>query len=232
MAALNRSGIRMLAGTFAGPFIQTAVFFGFAGRLDLPGGWIYLFAALIAMFAGIVIVARVNPELVNIRGNWKNQPGTKTWDRRLIPLFGLTGFYLVPLVAGLDVGRYRWSVLPLWLAAPGVVLLLAGSTLTHWAMIVNRHFEVTVRLQTDLGHTVVMTGPYAVIRHPGYLGVSFWILPAPLIFGSAAAFIPSVVSVAVLILRAALEDRTLQKELPGYPEYACRTRYRLIPGIW
>jgi len=33
-------------------------------------------------------------------------------------------------------------------------------------------------------------------------------------------------------VRTALEDRTLQQELPGYREYADRVRYRLIPGVY
>ncbi len=44
--------------------------------------------------------------------------------------------------------------------------------------------------------------------------------------------IASGVSALLLILRTALEDRTLQAELPGYAEYARRVRYRLLPGVW
>jgi protein-S-isoprenylcysteine O-methyltransferase Ste14 len=39
-------------------------------------------------------------------------------------------------------------------------------------------------------------------------------------------------SAVLLENRAALEDRTLQAELPGYAEYARRVRYRLLPGVW
>ena len=38
--------------------------------------------------------------------------------------------------------------------------------------------------------------------------------------------------VAAMVIRTALEDRTLQVELPGYAEYATRTKYRLLPGVW
>jgi len=37
---------------------------------------------------------------------------------------------------------------------------------------------------------------------------------------------------AAVVVRTALEDRTLRRELAGYAEYAKRTRYRLLPGIW
>jgi protein-S-isoprenylcysteine O-methyltransferase Ste14 len=36
----------------------------------------------------------------------------------------------------------------------------------------------------------------------------------------------------LILIRTALEDRTLQEELSGYAEYTHRVRYRLVPGIW
>ena len=97
---------------------------------------------------------------------------------------------------------------------------------------VNRFFSGTVRIQTERGHRVVTGGPYRFVRHPGYLGGVISYLAMPLILGSAWAYIPAAVGMAVTAIRAALEDRTLKKELPGYLEYTQATRYRLIPGIW
>jgi len=37
---------------------------------------------------------------------------------------------------------------------------------------------------------------------------------------------------ATIVVRTVLEDRALRRELPGYPQYCTRTRYRLIPGLW
>jgi protein-S-isoprenylcysteine O-methyltransferase Ste14 len=97
---------------------------------------------------------------------------------------------------------------------------------------VNRHFEPTVRIQTDRGHTVIDTGPYALVRHPGYVAASLLVLGMPLSLGSYWASIPAILSYLLLVVRTALEDRTLQDELPGYKEYARRVRYRLLPGVW
>ena len=46
------------------------------------------------------------------------------------------------------------------------------------------------------------------------------------------AQIGAMLIVIVFVIRTALEDRTLQAELPGYAEYAQHTRYRLVPGVW
>jgi protein-S-isoprenylcysteine O-methyltransferase Ste14 len=77
-----------------------------------------------------------------------------------------------------------------------------------------------------------MSGPYNFVRHPGYLGFFGWNLSAPMLLGSWWAFIPAVLSVISIVIRTALEDRTLRAELDGYEEYVRRIRYRLIPGVW
>jgi protein-S-isoprenylcysteine O-methyltransferase Ste14 len=89
-----------------------------------------------------------------------------------------------------------------------------------------------VRIQTDRGHQVVSSGPYRWIRHPGYAGALLTYLTTPLFLDSGWSFLPTVFIMILLVIRTALEDRTLQKELPGYAEYARRVQYRLLPGIW
>jgi protein-S-isoprenylcysteine O-methyltransferase Ste14 len=229
---LRKPGVRVLVGSFLGSFIQTALLFGAAGRFDLPRAWLFLAVSLVEMFGNVVIVGFANPGLLNHRGAWKEKKDVKAWDRKLLPVFGVFGIYVIPLVMGLDVGRYHWSNLGLWATILGVVLFSFGWVLLTWAMLVNTHFETIVRIQTDRNHHVVTTGPYAVIRHPGYVGASLWALGSPLIVGSAYGLIPAGITVGLLVLRTYLEDKTLQAELPGYAEYAKRVRYRLIPGIW
>ena len=144
----------------------------------------------------------------------------------------LTALLLVPAVAGLDVGRYLWSSLELPYAVVGVVSLVVASVLINWTMIENPYFEPTVRIQDDRGHHVVTTGPYAIVRHPGYLSGILWLASIPLILGSLYAFAPVALYTVLMGLRTYLEDRTLQEELPGYTEYVERVKYRLFPGIW
>jgi protein-S-isoprenylcysteine O-methyltransferase Ste14 len=98
--------------------------------------------------------------------------------------------------------------------------------------LVNRFFSAVVRIQRDREHTVVTSGPYRLIRHPGYAGALITSLAIPLLLGSLWALIPAALVVCLLILRTALEDRTLQEKLDGYREYAGRVRYRLLPGVW
>jgi len=229
---LEKPGIVVLVGSFLGAFIEAALLFVAAGRLDLPRAWLFVVVSLVGMFGQSVLVAAVNPGLVNHRGGWKKKKDTQPWDKLLLILYGLLAFYVLPVVVGLDVGRYRWSSLGPWAVVVGTILFAAGTVVLTWAMLVNTHFEVTVRIQHDRGHQVVTAGPYRIVRHPGYVGASLWALAGPLIVGSAFGFVPAAGAIAILIVRTALEDKTLQNQLPGYTQYAQKTKFRLLPPIW
>ena len=104
--------------------------------------------------------------------------------------------------------------------------------LVTWSMASNRFFSSYVRIQKDRGHVVASGGPYRYVRHPGYVGMLGFGLATPLILGSVWALIPAGLTLVVVVVRTALEDRTLQRELEGYQAYAQRVRYRLVPGLW
>jgi protein-S-isoprenylcysteine O-methyltransferase Ste14 len=135
-------------------------------------------------------------------------------------------------VAALDDGRYHWFPVPWWVCGIGYVLLIAGMVGLTWAESVNKFFEPTVRIQTDRGHTVIDFGPYAIVRHPGYVSAFLVFIGIPLSLGSLLALIPAVMACLLLIVRTIWEDQTLRDELTGYREYAQRVRYRLIRGVW
>jgi len=208
-----------------------AVFFASAGRRDLPRAWLFFGAAFVYFVASTLALYRYNPELLIARLTLRRE-GSKTWDEILMRAANLTGMLLIPAVAGLDLGRYGWSSLGLIYVVPGFALFILGAVLITWAMIVNRYFESTVRIQEDRDHEVVSTGPYRFVRHPGYLSGILWMSSIPLIIGSLYAFIPVMIYSAMMILRTHLEDRTLRDELPGYAEYAERVKFRLLPGVW
>jgi protein-S-isoprenylcysteine O-methyltransferase Ste14 len=211
--------------------IMMVVFYVSAGRTDIPRSW-FLFSVVFVYFvASNLTLYRYNPSLLIQRLKIRRE-GSKTWDEVLVRVSNLTALLLVPAVAGLDMGRYQWSSLGLSYAVLGVVSLVVASVLINWAMIENPYFEPTVRIQDDRDHHVVTTGPYAIIRHPGYLSGILWLASIPLILGSLYAFAPVALYTVLMSLRTYLEDKTLQEELPGYTEYAERVKSRLFPGIW
>jgi protein-S-isoprenylcysteine O-methyltransferase Ste14 len=114
----------------------------------------------------------------------------------------------------------------------GIALVLFGFVPLAGAMASNKFFDPTVRIQTEAGHRVMDSGPYRIVRHPGYVGVILHFVAVPIALGTWVALIPALIGAGLYVARTALEDQTLQRELPGYADFAKRTRYRLLPGIW
>jgi protein-S-isoprenylcysteine O-methyltransferase Ste14 len=113
-----------------------------------------------------------------------------------------------------------------------LALAAAGYGFAGWALLENRFFSAVVRIQSERGHVVCDTGPYKIVRHPGYSGSVLPPFAMALALDSVWILIPATAAVVIAVVRTALEDRTLQEELPGYREYADRVRYRLLPGIY
>jgi protein-S-isoprenylcysteine O-methyltransferase Ste14 len=201
-----------------------------AGTWAWSRGWLFLFVFLGASVVSNLYLMKVNPDVIAGRINRHERP--RRWDL-LLGLIGLLPTMLaIPIVAALDDGRFHGSNLPWWACVVGYALMITGFVGVTWATSVNKFFEPSVRIQADRGHRVIDTGPYAIVRHPGYaLGYPLF-LGMPLALGSLWALIPALLVGPLLVLRTIGEDRTLQTELPGYKEYAQRVRYRLVPGIW
>ena len=136
------------------------------------------------------------------------------------------------LVAGLD-DLFDWSpTFSLPLTILSLFIFLAGYDFGAYAWSENRYFPVMARIQTERGHQVVSSGPYAWVRHPGYAGSLLANPAAPILLGSWWAFVPTLLMTVLQIVRTSLEDSMLQNELEGYRDYTRRVRYRLVPGVW
>jgi protein-S-isoprenylcysteine O-methyltransferase Ste14 len=195
-------------------------------------GWAYSFLFGSAGVGLRLWAERRHPGLMAERAQLSRAPGIKPWDRLLAPLMALTLGLPLFVVAGLD-HRFQLSPhFPTWLNILGLVLAALGYGFAGWAMVENRFFSAVVRIQSERGHAVCDTGPYEIVRHPGYSGSVLATLAMALALDSVWTLIPATAAVVIAVVRTALEDRTLQKELPGYREYADRVRYRLIPGIY
>jgi protein-S-isoprenylcysteine O-methyltransferase Ste14 len=194
--------------------------------------WVYTVLIVAAGVGSRIWAERRHPGLMAERADAVKAQGVKPWDKVLAPLMAVSISFPLVIVAGLD-HRYGWSpAFPLWLNISGFILIAAGYGFAAWALAENRNFSGTVRIQTNRGHEVCDSGPYRIVRHPGYAGN---ILPLPgiaLALSSVWTLIPAAIALIIAVIRTALEDRTLQEELPGYRDYARRVRYRLLPEIY
>ena len=211
--------------------VQITVFFFSAGGIIDARAWIFFCASFLHYSVSTAVQYKFNPELLVQRLKIKRE-GSKLWDEILMRVSNLTVLILIPVIAGFDIGRFLWSRLDIYFAVVGFVLFFVSTVLINWAMLVNPYFEQTVRIQKDRGHKMITSGPYKIVRHPGYLAGILYTLSIPLIIGSLYTIIPVGIYVLLIVVRTLLEDRTLHRELDGYPGYAKKVRYKLLPWLW
>lgn len=225
----KRGVMKWLIREIVGVLFVAATLFIPAGSLDWVMGWalVAIYAAWVAANA-LILIPR-SPELLAERAS--RRKGTKTWDMVLLSLIGLTTISK-HVIAGLD-HRFGWTPpMPPAIQIAALIVAALGYALGTWSMAANAFFSTVVRIQEDRDHAVAMAGPYHYVRHPGYAGSFAFELATPILLGSLWALIPGGLAALLLVIRTALEDRTLHKELDGYGAYAKRVRYRLLPGLW
>ncbi len=212
-----------------GIVVMGVALFWSAGRIDWWPAWASIAVMLAWITATAIVVLRFNPALLAERLGPRK--GAKPWDTAIMSMLGLTQLVRY-IVAGLD-QRYGWTGgFPLAAQTAALAVCALGYALVVWATASNAFFSQIVRIQSERGHAVVTGGPYHHVRHPAYIGAILYELAVPVLLASWWALIASGVSAILLILRTALEDRTLQAELTGYVDYSRQVRHRLLPGIW
>jgi len=202
------------------------------GDLGWWQAWLYSLLILVSGIGGRMWAERRHPGLTAERQNIEKAQSAKAWDKVLAPLMAISVSFPMVIVAGLD-HRFGWSPLfSLLLIVLGFLLIALGYAFAAWALIENRFFFSVVRIAVDRGHVVCDSGPYRIVRHPGYAGNMLALPGMALALSSTWVLIPAAVALIIAVIRTALEDQILLKELPGYSDYARRVRYRLIPGIY
>lgn len=223
---LKKNILRRMLQVGLSILLIAAILFITSGSLTWFFAWMYLGASVLIVAVNAFVLPA---ELISERGRKKEN--VERWDRIISALIILPALAIF-VISALDF-RYRWSSeMPFWVHLVGLLFYFSGNALITWAMVSNVYFSTAVRIQCDREHQVATGGPYALVRHPGYLGMIVYYLATPIALGSIWALLPALLTAVLFILRTALEDRTLRVKLEGYKDYAERVRYRLIPGIW
>lgn len=227
----NLSKVKLIVRLLIYLVIVAALQFALAGTIHWVWGWIFLGVyGLVTL--GSSLLVDVDEEMEEERTTMKED--VKPWDKILAGGGSILFPFSFVIVGSLD-QRFGWTrpeSFALWLKLAAVVVGILGYGFSSWAARENKFYARFVRIQHERGHHPVTTGPYRIVRHPGYAGLIWFVLAAAVLLESTWALIPSGVIVILLVIRTALEDRTLQEELDGYKEYTHQTRFRLFPGIW
>ena len=179
---------------------------------------------------GFVLIAWRSPGLITERT--RPGPGTLEGYGQETALYALPSLAHWVLAAVDRPGTAWWRPMPTPLHALGLLAYALANIVVIWAELANPFFSSAVRIQTERGQHVVTTGPYAVVRHPGYAAGAAFLVSSALALGSWVSLLPALFFSVALIRRTRIEDAFLQQHLPGYRQYAERVRFRLVPGLW
>lgn len=207
-----------------------ALLFGGAGRVNWPAGWVLTILFFALSQVAMMRLARRDPALLIERLKFPIQRGQPRWDKIfMLALCLLWIFWLV--VMGLD-ARFHWSAMPVWVQVAGAVGFVAGYAIIIRAFDENTFLAPVVKIQRQRGHHVISTGPYALVRHPMYSGMSLMVPSIALLLGSWIGFAVAFAIILAAAWRAVMEERVLRAGLEGYADYAARVRYRFVPLLW
>jgi len=221
---------KWLFQTFAWIVALAALLFVPAGTLHWPAAWVFL-GFMIAIGLGFGgWLARRDPALLAERMRSPIQPDQPAADKKLLLALGLV--ILIWFIAmGLD-QRWHLSGMSIAWQVIGLALLILSSAFIAWVFRENSFAAAAVRLQSERGHHVISSGPYAFVRHPMYGGAILFMLGVALLVGSWWGVVMSPVFAILFGIRTRIEENTLTAGLPEYADYAARVRYRLVPGVW
>ena len=217
---------RMVVTRFALVFIVLGlILFLPAWTFNYWQAWVYMLILVVPMLFIIRYLYKNDPELLERRMRMRERQKTQ----KLIQAAGWPLFLMAFIIPGFDY-RLHWSNMPLTFIIISEVLVLLSYTFVGLVFKTNSYASRIV--EVEKGQKVITTGPYAIVRHPMYLGVLFFYVFSPLALGSYWATIPALLIIPILCIRIIGEEKELLENLEGYKEYAIVTRYRLVPGIW
>jgi protein-S-isoprenylcysteine O-methyltransferase Ste14 len=219
---LKTAMTRLLLGVAA----LGAMLFIPAGTFRYWQAWLWLGVLIIPLLAVGTYLYFKDPALLERRMHTRE---TEKPQSLMIKL-SLIWFLLAFLIPGLD-RRFHWSRVPAEIVWASAFLVFIGYVMI--VMVFRENSYASRVVEVTQGQKVIDTGPYAVVRHPMYLGAIILYAFTPLALGSYWAVLPMWLIIPIItILPIPNEEEVLKRELPGYEEYMQKVKYRLVPGVW
>jgi protein-S-isoprenylcysteine O-methyltransferase Ste14 len=196
-----------------------------AGSLHYWQAWVWLGVLFVPLIFVVNYFLKRDPKFLERRMRLRE----KEAPQKKIQLISGTLFFLGFLIPGLDY-RFGWSSVPVPLVLAADVMVFLGYLFIFLVFRENSYASRIV--EVEAGQRVITSGPYALVRHPMYLGFTVMFLATPPALGSLWALPVFLLLPVFLAFRIRNEEEVLARDLPGYAEYRQKVRYRLIPLVW
>ena len=190
-----------------------------AGTLDYWQAWIFLGAFFAPVLVITIYLMKNDPGLLERRMT-AGPLDEKETSQKVIQFLATIAFIAVMLVPALD-HRFAWSAVPPYVVAVGDILVVLGFYFVFLVFKENTFTSALIELSTN--QKVITTGPYALIRHPMYMGALIMLVGVPLALGSWWGLLTVVPMTLVIVWRLLGEEKFLVKNLAGYSEYQTRS---------
>ncbi|MFI5263928.1 MAG: methyltransferase family protein [Candidatus Kapaibacterium sp.] len=225
MNSLKRKAFEGLVFLFA---VLCLVLFLPAWTIFYPQAWAYLFVFFVSVTAITLYLMKRDTALLERR--MTAGPGAeKEKSQKVIQFFAQFAFISIYVLSALD-HRFGWSAVPVSIIVIGDILVALGLFIVFLVFKENTFTSGIIEVGKE--QTVISTGPYAIVRHPMYIGALLMLLGTPIALDSWWGLLTMIPFTFVIIVRLRNEEKFLLKNLPGYTEYFGKVRYRLVPGIY
>ncbi len=114
----------------------------------------------------------------------------------------------------------------------GVMLDLPGVAFAIWARLALGRNWSGIVVTMKQGHELVQTGPYAIVRHPIYMGLLLAAIGTALTKGTLAAYVGLAAIFIAFLIRVTIEEALMSEQFgETYDAYRGRT-WKLVPLVW
>jgi protein-S-isoprenylcysteine O-methyltransferase Ste14 len=225
---MNKLVPQALLSYLIGAVILGLLLFVPAWTLNYWQAWVFILVFTTSVNTIGVYLSIKDPALLERRKNF-GPTAEQNVAQRIIMSLAMIGTIALLVYCALD-HRFAWSPVPPYISLIGDLLVALGLLFTFLVFRENSFGGSTVQTFDD--QKVISTGPYAIVRHPMYVGVLIMMTGVPLALGSWIGLAFLAIVFPALVWRILDEEKLLKKDLSGYIEYTQKVRYRLVPYIW
>jgi protein-S-isoprenylcysteine O-methyltransferase Ste14 len=226
--SLKRLIIQTLEGFVLGVVALGALLFLPAWTLAYWQAWVFIMVFLVPVMTSSVYFSIKDPALIERRKQLEPAAQKSSGGKFNIAYVYLALFAMLVLSA-LD-HHFGWSLMqaPVCILGDGLVVVANGI----WLLSKKENSYAGSTIKVYEGQKVITSGPYALVRHPNYVGDLFLLLGIPLALGSWWGLLIFALLIPMMVWMIHDEEIFLKVNLPGYVEYTQKVHYHLVPYLW